>query len=387
MRPIAYVLLMQILIAGQGLPQIKKSQTPFGTVYGVVTDDRGTPLAKVRIKIGQLETVTTDDGKFFIRDIPSGASTVDLTLQGYVNSQRTIKAKPGEAVRLELSMSKIAERKSTVRNLLGCEVTQLTKSGMSVSGSVSPDGQMLAVEVLNRGTLGWDIWLTSLKGEKKKILANTLEDESNPRWSPRGDAVVFSTYSYEERYRVWVKKVAPRSKSEFVDKGLTPSWSPDGAWVIYAKLDNQNNWHVWKKEPAGNKAFQITTGDSHEQYPSWGIIEGRQKIAFASTRGSKSKQFEIWMMNPDGSDQRQISTAGFNFVGPAISPDGKMIACWSLQRGRPNSVWIMRSDGTDLKKVVDDASNPQWIDLTALLIGAKISGRQQLWRTTIRDSK
>jgi Tol biopolymer transport system component len=41
---------------------------------------------------------------------------------------------------------------------------------------------------------------------------------------------------------------------------------------------------------------------------------------------SRSGKMQLWRMNPDGSDQRQITDDGFNNWFPHISPDGKWIA-------------------------------------------------------------
>jgi TolB protein len=61
------------------------------------------------------------------------------------------------------------------------------------------------------------------------------------------------------------------------------------------------------------------------------------KIVFVSNRtGAKNK--EIWMMDPDGSNQRQITRFNSLSIQPAISPDSTKIAFTSYYKGNPGIV-------------------------------------------------
>src|SRR5215469_17403962 len=59
------------------------------------------------------------------------------------------------------------------------------------------------------------------------------------------------------------------------------------------------------------------------------------KIVFASNRGGNAKNKEIWMMDWDGSNQRQITHFNSLSIEPAISPDSSKIAFTSYARGNP----------------------------------------------------
>jgi len=59
------------------------------------------------------------------------------------------------------------------------------------------------------------------------------------------------------------------------------------------------------------------------------------KIVFVSNRTSGKGNKEIWMMDWDGSNQRQITRFNSLTIQPAISPDSTKIAFTSYQRGNP----------------------------------------------------
>ncbi len=64
------------------------------------------------------------------------------------------------------------------------------------------------------------------------------------------------------------------------------------------------------------------------------------KIYFVSNRTGHK---EIWVMDPDGSNQRQISHFNSLSIEPAVSPDGAKIAFTSYARGNP-AIFILSTD-------------------------------------------
>ena len=70
--------------------------------------------------------------------------------------------------------------------------------------------------------------------------------------------------------------------------------------------------------------------------------DGR-KIAFGSSR---SGDFEIYVMNADGSDVVRLTQSSGLDVRPAWSPDGKRIAFTSNRDGNYD-IYIVNADGSD----------------------------------------
>jgi Tol biopolymer transport system component len=78
-----------------------------------------------------------------------------------------------------------------------------------------------------------------------------------------------------------------------------------------------------------------------------GAFNGR--IAFTSSRNAPSG--EIYLMNPDGSGQTNLTKSPASEVCPAFSPDGKRIAFlreW-------NSLWVMNADGSGQTPVLTNS--------------------------------
>jgi Tol biopolymer transport system component len=76
------------------------------------------------------------------------------------------------------------------------------------------------------------------------------------------------------------------------------------------------------------------------------------RILFVSDRSGAS---QIYTMNPDGSDVRNLTSSGGDNYYPAVSPDGRRIAFVSTRDGNPE-IYSMDTDGTHQLRLT---SNPQ----------------------------
>ena len=91
----------------------------------------------------------------------------------------------------------------------------------------------------------------------------------------------------------------------------------------------------------------------------WAKAPTTGKIVFTSTRDGNSK---IYIMNPDGSDQINLSRDNASDSDPVWSPDGEQILFVSDRDG-PSDLYVMDSDGSDVRRVFGSReyrSNPSW---------------------------
>ena len=82
--------------------------------------------------------------------------------------------------------------------------------------------------------------------------------------------------------------------------------------------------------------------------------DGKQ-IAFVSNRDGSG---EIYVMEADRTQQRQLThTSSFN-IDPAWSPDGRRIVFSSARDGNPE-IYVMNSDGSDQRRLTRDANRDE----------------------------
>src|SRR5262249_13321498 len=64
-----------------------------------------------------------------------------------------------------------------------------------------------------------------------------------------------------------------------------------------------------------------------------------------------SNKLDIWIMNADGSNQRQLTYDGWIY-NPSVSSDGRYIVYDSIQADKRN-IWRMNVDGSNSKQLTD----------------------------------
>jgi len=82
-------------------------------------------------------------------------------------------------------------------------------------------------------------------------------------------------------------------------------------------------------------------------------------IAFTTERDGN---LEIYVMNPDGSEERNISRNPARDSSPSWSADGRLIAFVSDRTGN-DDVFVMKADGTDVVNLTDHPASdrsPAW---------------------------
>ena len=80
------------------------------------------------------------------------------------------------------------------------------------------------------------------------------------------------------------------------------------------------------------------------------------RIAFHSGR---DRDWEIFVMNPDGSEVRQLTDNDGWDWSPAWSPDGKHIA-FSSDRDGDREIFVMNADGTDAYSTGQEGWASSW---------------------------
>jgi TolB protein len=111
------------------------------------------------------------------------------------------------------------------------------------------------------------------------------------------------------------------------------------------------------------------------------------KIYFVSNRTGHK---EIWVMDPDGSNQRQISRFNSLSIEPAVSPDGTKIAFTSFARGNPAIFSLSTDAGRRLPFYNQVASMNATPDFTPdgkqLLYASTASGWAQIYSANLDGS-
>ncbi len=114
----------------------------------------------------------------------------------------------------------------------------------------------------------------------------------------------------------------------------------------------------------GSGFVQLTTSLADDSWPAWN--PDGTKIAFQSNRnltpGGNASQLDIYVINADGTGETRLTTDTTNEAQPAWSPDGTKIAFVSDRDGN-NEVYLMNADGTGVTRLTTNLTadeQPAW---------------------------
>ena len=125
----------------------------------------------------------------------------------------------------------------------------------------------------------------------------------------------------------------------------------DGDTTEYA------SWEIYVMNPDGSEQRNLTNNPVFDSRPWWSP-DGK-KIAFSSNRGGAR---EIYVMNANGSEQKRLTNNPGYDSRPSWSPDGKMIAFVSDKDGN-EEIFVMNADGSEQRNLTNNPapdSRPSW---------------------------
>ncbi len=135
-----------------------------------------------------------------------------------------------------------------------------------------------------------------------------------------------------------------------------PSWSPDGKRIAFVSKTDQAQ-QIFSINANGSDLRQLTHTVAPTYGPDWSP-DGTHIVYNSNASGSD----QLYTMNADGSSQTQITSRGTDNWGAAWSPDGNWIAFNSSRDGNWD-IYTIHPDGSGEQRLTDDAArefSPTW---------------------------
>ncbi len=167
----------------------------------------------------------------------------------------------------------------------------------------------------------------------------TAVSDQYPSISPDGTKVVFESNRGGSIDQIFVLDLVTNEVEQLTDspeQNETPKWSPDGSKILFARRmaeEPRSAWEVFDMDPDGSNQRQLTYSqghDGHARYNADGSL-----IVFNSARSTDFSglseehldtggyNYEIYVMRSDGSDVRRLTDFHEWDTYPSISPDGR----------------------------------------------------------------
>jgi Tol biopolymer transport system component len=207
----------------------------------------------------------------------------------------------------------------------------------------SPDGRKIAFA--SPSGYSYDLYVVSADGSGERRLTHDLRAAQYPAWSPDGRKIVFSDFGNG----IYVINADGSGQRRLGPGGLEPQWSPDGRRIAY--LDGSSGaFQLYVMNADGTAKHHLAQGGD---YLSWSP-DGK-KIAFMHDPNLRRSPLakispQIYVVNADGTGLKRLTNNRVWDQAPLGSPDGKMIAFFSVRNG-DDEIYVMNADGTGQRNV------------------------------------
>ena len=147
----------------------------------------------------------------------------------------------------------------------------------------------------------FDIYIAHSKGKKPKKIVDDAFMNLNPRYSPRGDNILYSSNKNNERETdvIYLYNYITNERSRlsyFKDHSFNPNWSFDGREVAYAASIKDETSEIFTMRNDGIDKKQITFNNTEDILPSWSP-NGQNLLVTRNLKG-KNQIVRVFLNHP-----------------------------------------------------------------------------------------
>lgn len=297
-------------------------------------------------------------------------------------------AREGEMAVMAANSDGSGERKLAIRHVPG--YYPLAWPGGGAGPSWSPDGKMIAVAAGSFGGGATVVAVPAEGGVEEPLTPGQWVTAGRVQWLPDGKGLVMDANDQPSPFSSQLWQVSyPGGEVQRITNDLNVyqevSVTADGTALVTTQGELLSG--IWVAPPGdAARARQVTSGR--------GIYDGLQGLAwtpdgrlvFSSTA---SGNLDIWVMDAEGSNRKQLTTAAQADIGPEVTPDGRTVVFISNRTGSTN-IWRMDIDGGNQKQLTHGDSDAvprvsadgQWV-----VFQSARTGKINLWKVPLEGGQ
>ena len=200
-----------------------------------------------------------------------------------------------------------------------------------------------------------DLYVIPAAGGRRRPLTRNEVDDVHPDWSPDGRAIVFARRGDLYRMRPGGRGVRRLTRTPM--REVDAAWSPDGRRIAF-EGGRFSREQIYVMDADGSNRRQVTSERYCGRDPAW--AERGERIVFLACSGPTSLMSIRW----DGTDRRPIASnsPGEDFdYQPAVARDGtRLVFTRTVSDTNRTELWIAHADGREARRLVRDAAQGVW---------------------------
>lgn len=267
---------------------------------------------------------------------------------------------------------------------------QLTFGGENAEAYFSADGKQLIFQSTREGHDCDQIYSMNVDGSNVKMISTGTGRTTCSYFFPGGKRILYSSTHLGDKqcppkpdrskgyvwavYPTYDIFIAKPDGSDLKQLTNTPGYDAettitlDGKKLVFTSM-RDGDLDIYTMDTDGKNVHRLTNEFGYDGGPFWSY-DGKQIVYRANhPKTDKDKAdysdllkqnlirptaLEIWVMNADGSNKRQVTSNGKANFGPYFFPDGKRIIFASNMddpRGRNFDLYKINTDGTGLQRI------------------------------------
>ena len=184
---------------------------------------------------------------------------------------------------------------------------------MNTGLAFHPDGQQAAITLSMEGNA--EIYILDARtGDIRRRLTDNNAIDTSPTWSPDGRRIAFLSDRDTGQPLIYVMNADGSEAFRPPQVGgynTSPDWSPAGDEIAYSAMVGGDRFDVFSINLKTQVVARLTSGGTGEE-PCYSA-DGR----FIVYAGIKNGRRQLWIMNADGRNKRQISRGPGDYFTPA----------------------------------------------------------------------
>jgi len=269
---------------------------------------------------------------------------------------------------------------------------------------ISPDGSQIIYQrrgmdkMTDRRTSR--LWLINTDGTGHVKLTQQDQNESNPRWSPDGSRIAFTSSAGNDGSELFIYWVESGKMARITQLDRSPGdlqWSPDGSYIAFSMHVPESNpvlvkppskpkgaeWadhprvttrlkheadgagylepgysHLFVVPAEGGTARQLTTGEyHHSSTPVW--TPDGESLIFSANRNENwaydRRNSELYSVDVESGEINPLTDRNGPDYSPAVSPDGNTVAYLGyddkVQTYQVTRLYTMNPDGSSKREI------------------------------------
>jgi Tol biopolymer transport system component len=191
--------------------------------------------------------------------------------------------------------------------------------------------------------------------------------------SPDGTRIVYAAY-VGEHLQLFAANIDGTGVTRLTENSVDddePAWSPDGTRIAFRRWDltpdGESDIWVMNADGTGQRNLTADQGRTNQTDPAWSpkLAGGGYRIVYSSQTNQPDGQAHLFSMAADGTDKRQLTTGDVWDDEPAWSPDGTTLVFARYSSTGYEGLHLMSATGGNERRLMMTAPSlaqfsPAW---------------------------